>query len=84
LLLSFKYRLKTSSKHAEIFDEQLRLCRLAYNTLLGHCFDERKAGRGTPTSTSLNYLLPEMKTRTPELEEVARAQLNRTWNEIKK
>jgi putative transposase len=70
LLLSFKYRLKTSRKHAEILGGQLRLCRLAYNTLLGHCFDERKAGRGTPTSTSLNYLLPAMKTRTPELEEV--------------
>jgi len=70
LLLSFKYRLKTSRKQAETLDEQLRLCRLTYNTLLGHCFDERKAGRGTPTSTSLNYLLPEMKTRTPELEGV--------------
>jgi len=48
LLLSFKYRLKTSREQAEILGEQLRLCRPAYNTLLGHCFDERKAGRGTP------------------------------------
>jgi len=70
LLLSFKYRLKTSREQVEILGEQLRLCRLAYNTLLGHCFDERKAGRGTPTSTSLNYLLPAMNARTPELEGV--------------
>ena len=70
MLLSFKYRLKTSRKQVEILGEQLRLCRLAYNTLLRHCFDERKAGRGTPTSTSLNYLLPAMKTRTPEFEGV--------------
>jgi len=69
-LLSFKYRLKTSREQVEILGEQLRLCRLAYNTLLRHCFNERKAGRGTPTSTSLNYLLPAMKTRTPELEGV--------------
>jgi putative transposase len=70
LLLSFKYRLKTSRKQIEILGEHLRLCRLAYNTFLGYCFDERKAGRGTPTSTSLNYLLPAMKARTPELEGV--------------
>jgi hypothetical protein len=24
-----------------------------YNTLLSHCFEERKAGRGTPTQFSL-------------------------------
>ena len=70
MLLSFKYRLKTSRKQVEILGEHLRLCRWTYNTLLGYCFDERKAGRGTPTSTSLNYLLPAMKTRTPELEGV--------------
>ena len=69
-ILAFKYRLKPSSGQITMLEEQLRLCRWTYNTLLGHCLDERKAGRGTPTSTSLNYLLPAMKTRTPELEEV--------------
>jgi putative transposase len=54
----------------EILEEQLRLCRWTYNTLLGYCFDERKAGRGTPTSTRLTYLLPMMKAKTPEFVEV--------------
>ncbi|MCX6656862.1 MAG: transposase, partial [Candidatus Bathyarchaeota archaeon] len=35
-----------------------------------HCFDERKAGRGTPTQFSLQYLLPAMKAQTPELGQV--------------
>jgi putative transposase len=48
----------------------LRLCRWAYNKLLEYCVDERRAGRGTPTSTSMNYLLPFMKAQTSELDQV--------------
>ena len=48
----------------------MRLCRWTYNTLLGYCVDERRAGRGTPTSTSMNYLLPFMKAQTSELDQV--------------
>lgn len=48
----------------------MNLCRFAYNTLLGHCLDERKAGKGTPTHKSLTYLLPVMKSETPELDRV--------------
>jgi putative transposase len=65
--LSYKYRINPSASQARILEEQLNLCRFTYNTLLRHCYDERKAGRGTPTHKSLTYLLPGMKARTPEL-----------------
>jgi putative transposase len=68
--LSYKYRLKPTASQARILEDQLNLCRFAYNTLLGHCLDERKAGRGTPTHKSLTYLLPVMKSKTPELDKV--------------
>jgi putative transposase len=68
--LSYKYRLQPTPAQARILEEQLNLCRLTYNTLLRHCYDERKAGRGTPTHKTLTYHLPEMKARTPELESV--------------
>jgi len=70
MLLSYKYRLKPTPTQVSIFEEQLRLCRCAYNTLLGYCFDERKAGRGTPTQFRLQNLLPVMKTQTSEFERV--------------
>jgi putative transposase len=68
--LSYKYRLKPSPGQATVLQEQLRLCRLTYNALLEHSFNERRAGRGTPTHKALAYLLPEMKARTPELNAV--------------
>ena len=68
--LSYKYRLQPTSAQARILEEQLNLCRFTYNALLGHCYDERKAGRGTPTHKSLTYLLPDMKAGTLELGKV--------------
>ncbi len=68
--LSYKYRLKPSTKQAAVLEKQLRLCRYAYNALLEHSFNERKAGHGPPTHKALTYLLPEMKARTPELNNV--------------
>ena len=68
--LSYKYRLQPTSAQARILEEQLNICRLTYNALLGHCYDERSAGRGTPTHKSLTYHLPEMKAETPELGKV--------------
>ncbi len=68
--LSYKYRLNPSASQTRILEEQLNLCRLTYNTLLGHCIDERRAGRGTPTHKSLTYQLPAMKAETPDLESV--------------
>jgi len=68
--LSYKYRLQPTPAQGRILEEQLNLCRLTYNALLGHCYDERKAGRGTPTHKSLTYLLPAMKAEKPELEGV--------------
>jgi putative transposase len=68
--LSYKYRLQPTPAQKRILEEQLNLCRSTYNTLLKHCYDERKAGRGTPTHKSLTYLLPELKARTPRLERV--------------
>jgi len=68
--LSYKYRLQPTSAQVRILEEQLNHCRWTYNTLLGHCLDERKAGRGTPTHKSLTYHLPTMKAKTPELNEV--------------
>jgi putative transposase len=67
LNLSYKYRIDPSASQARILEEQLNLCRFTYNTLLRHCYDERRAGRGTPTHESLTYLLPAMKVETPEL-----------------
>jgi putative transposase len=68
--LSYKYRLKPSTEQVAVLQEQLRLCRWAYDTLLEHSFSERRAGRGTPTHKALTYLLPAMKARTPELNAV--------------
>ena len=66
--LSYKYRLQPTPAQRRILEEQLNHCRLTYNTLLKHCYDERRAGRGTPTHKSLTYILPELKAVTPELE----------------
>jgi putative transposase len=68
--LSYKYRLKPSTKQVALLEKQLRLCRWAYNALLEHSLSERRAGRGTPTHKALTYLLPAMKSRTPELNAV--------------
>ena len=68
--LTYKYRLQSTPAQVQILEEQLNHCRLTYNTLLRHCLDERRAGRGTPTYESLTYQLPELKARTPELNEV--------------
>ncbi len=68
--LSYKYRLQPTPAQTRILEEQLNLCRLTYNTLLRHCYDERKAGRGTPTHKSLTYHLPDMKAENPDLENV--------------
>ena len=68
--LSYKYRLKPSTEQVTVLDEQLRLCRWAYNALLEHSFSERRAGRGTPTHKALTYLLPAMKAMKPELNNV--------------
>ena len=70
MILSYKYRLKPNSAQMQMLEEQFNLSRFAYNTLLGYCLDERKAGRGTPTHKSLTYLLPTMKEKTPELTQV--------------
>jgi putative transposase len=67
MLLSYKYRLQPTSAQVRILEEQLHLCRWIYNKLLNHCYDERKAGRGTPTQFSLQNLLPAIKAETPEL-----------------
>ncbi len=68
--LSYKYRLQPTPVQVEVLEEQLNYCRLTYNALLKHCYDERKAGRGTPTHKSMTYHLPELKAKTPELEKV--------------
>ena len=70
IILSYKYRLKPSTEQVVVLQEQLRLCRLTYNTLLEHSLNERKAGHGTPTHKALTYLIPAMKARTPELNTV--------------
>ncbi|MCX6654197.1 MAG: transposase [Candidatus Bathyarchaeota archaeon] len=67
MLLSYKYRLQPTSAQVRILEEQLHLCRWTYNKLLNHCYEERKAGRGTPTQFSLQNLLPAIKAETPEL-----------------
>ena len=68
--LSYKYRLKPSAEQVTTLEKQLRLCRWAYNTLLEHSFNERKAGRGTPTHEALTYLIPAMKAMKSELSNV--------------
>jgi putative transposase len=68
--LSYKYRLKPSTEQVAALEKQLRLCRWAYNALLEHSFNERGAGRGTPTHKALTYFLPAMKAQKPELNTV--------------
>ena len=68
--LSYKYRLQPTPGQVEVLEEQLNHCRLTYNTLLGYCIDQRKAGKGTPTQYGLQNLLPTMKAGTPELDTV--------------
>ena len=70
IILSYKYRLKPSTEQVAAIEKQLRFCRMTYNSLLEHSFNERKAGRGTPTHKALTYLLPEMKAMKPELNNV--------------
>ncbi len=65
--ISYKYRLQPTEAQVDVLEEQLRICRCAYNTLLGYCITQRKAGKGTPTQYNLQNLLPTMKTQTPEL-----------------
>ena len=70
MLLSYKYRLRPSTTQAAALEEQLQLCRWTYNKLLNHCYEERKAGRGTPTQFSLQNLLPDIKAQVLELDQV--------------
>jgi putative transposase len=84
ILLSYKYRLQPTSAQVRILEDQLNTCRLVWNTLLNHCYDERKAGRGTPASNTLNYLLPVMKTRNPELEKIHSQVLQNVTNRIRR
>ena len=70
MLLSYKYRIKPSPKQAAALEEQLSLCRWTYNTLLDHCYEERRVGRGTPTQFSLQNQLPTIKSMKPELGQV--------------
>ena len=83
-MLSYRYRLKPTVTQVRILEEQLGICRWAWNTLLGHCYDERKAGRGTPTAVSLNYLLPVMRSRNPELKKVHSQILQNVANRIRR
>lgn len=84
MFLSYKYGLNPTKAQIDVLEEQLRLCRFTYNTLLDHCIDERKAGRGTPTYKSLNHLLPVMKGRNPELDEVHSQILQNVANRIRR
>jgi putative transposase len=68
--LSYKYRLQPTPAQTRILEEQLNLCRQTYNTLLRYSYDERMAGRGTPTHKSLTYIIPELMAETPELGQV--------------
>ena len=70
MLLSYRYLLKPTKDQIVALEEQLQLCRWTYNKLLNHSYEERQAGRGTPTQFSLQNLLPELKTRMPELDQV--------------
>jgi putative transposase len=70
MLLSYKYNLKPTNTQKAVLEKQLHLCRWTYNKLLNHSYEERKAGRGTPTQFSLQNLLLIMKAQTPELDMV--------------
>jgi putative transposase len=69
-MLSYKYRIYPNREQIDILREHLDICRWTYNTLLDYCYAERKAGRITPTSYSLGYLLSSMKKQTPSLKMV--------------
>jgi putative transposase len=84
MILSYRYRLNPSESQVRTLEEQLGLCRWTWNALLSHCLDERKAGRGTPTAVTLNYLFPAMKSRNPELKKVHSQALQNIANRIRR
>jgi putative transposase len=66
----FRYRLYPSKKQKKILEEQLELCRAAYNNLLDHCKSQYREWDLTPTQFDLNKLLPSFKRLRPELSRV--------------
>ncbi len=67
---TFRYRLYPSKTQTKILEEQLELCRLAYNSLLDYCKQQYKEKRKTPSQFDLNNLLITLKQLRPELTQV--------------
>ncbi len=66
----FRYRLYPSKAQMKILEEQLELCRVTYNYLLGRCKQQYREKGTTPTQFDLNKLLPALKLLRPELSRV--------------
>ena len=66
----FRYRLYPSRTQTYILEEQLELCRLAYNRLLYYSKQQYKEKRKTPSQFDLNYLLITVKQLRPEFSRI--------------
>ena len=66
----FRYRLYLSNVQTKILDEQLELCRIAYNQLLDHCKQQYKEKGKTPSQFDLNNLLITLKQMRPEFSRI--------------
>jgi len=66
----YKYRLYPSKAQTKILDEQLELCRNAYNQLLDHCKQQYKEKGKTPSQFDLNNLLIPLKQMRPEFSRI--------------
>jgi len=68
--LMFRYRLYPSNAQTKALDEQLELCRNAYNQLLDHCKQQYKEKGKTPSQFDLNNLFTPLKQVRPEFSRI--------------
>jgi len=67
---TFRYRLYPSKAQTKILDEQLEICRNAYNQLLDHCKQQYKEKGKTPSQFDLSNLLIPLKQVRPEFSRI--------------
>ena len=68
--LMFNYRLYPRKAQSKVLDEQLELCRLAYNRLLDYCKQQYKEKGKPPSQFDLNNLLLTLKQLRPEFSRI--------------
>jgi len=67
---TFRYRLYPSKAQTKVLNEELELCRNAYNQLLDHCKRQYKEKGKTPSQFDLSNLLIPLKQVRPEFSRI--------------